>query len=122
MKSLLTAIFFVFSFTLLNAQNLNTAICNSKESLVKGVETGLIEITLPETVKKEEIEKYATYYTNAFVVNFNEKTHVASIKMVENTSLNRRVILRFLAANQVQNVAVEGKSFLMNDFYENFLK
>ena len=122
MKSLLTAIFFVFSFTLLNAQNLNTAICNSKASLVKGVETGLIEITLPETVKKEEIEKYATYYTNAFVVNFNEKTHVASIKMVENTSLNRRVILRFLAANQVQNVAVEGKSFLMNDFYENFLK
>jgi hypothetical protein len=122
MKSLLTAIFFVFSFTLLNAQNLNTAICNSKASLVKGVETGLIEITLPETVKKEEIEKYATYYTNAFVVNFNEKTHVASMKMVENTSLNRRVILRFLAANQVQNVAVEGKSFLMNDFYENFLK
>jgi hypothetical protein len=104
------------------AQDANTAICSKKANLSKGVETGTIEISLPQNVLKENVEKYAGYYKNTFSVDFNEKTHVATIKMIENNSSNRKVIMRFLAANQVQNVIVEDKSFLVNDFYENFLK
>jgi hypothetical protein len=115
-------ILFVCSAILVNAQSTSTAVCSSKANLVKGVESGLIEMGFPETSIKEDIEKYAFYYKNAFTINFDQKLHVATIKMVENTSSNRRVILRFLAANQIQNVVVEGKSFLVNDFYENFLK
>jgi len=122
MKSFLTSLSFLFAITFANAQNLNTAVCDSKTKLVKGVEVGLIEIKLPEAVTKADVDKYAEYYKNAFVVDFNEKTHIANIKMIENTSLNRRIILRFLGANQVHNVTVEGNSFLMNDFYESFLK
>jgi hypothetical protein len=122
MKTFLTFIFISFSTLFLNAQDANTAICNSKSSLVKGIESGIIEITLPQSATKESVDKYAGYYKNAFTVNFDEKSHIVNIKMVENTSSNRRVILRFLTANQVQNVIVEDKSFLISDFYENFLK
>ncbi len=122
MRSFLTILLFVFSLTLVNAQSSSTATCSSKANLVKGVESGLIELTLPETSTKDDVAKYASYYKNAFLVTFDEKSHVAIIKMVENTSSNRRVIVRFLSANQVQNVIVEGKSFILNDFFENFLK
>ena len=122
MKSFLISISFLFAVAFVNAQNSNTAFCDSKSKLIKGIENALIEIKLPEAVTNSEVEKYAEYYKNAFVVSFNEKTHIVNIKMIENNSSNRRVILRFLGANQVHNITVEGNSFLMNDFYETFLK
>jgi hypothetical protein len=122
MKILLSSLFVCLTLTVLNAQNANTAICGTKESLIKGVQSGLIELTLPENISKLDVEKYGSYYKNSFIISFDEKSHLATIKMVENTSNNRRVILRFLSANQIQNVVVEDKSFLVNDFYENFLK
>jgi|688.fasta_scaffold1314191_1 capsule polysaccharide export protein KpsE/RkpR len=122
MKILLSSLFVCLTLTVLNAQNANTAICGTKESLIKGVQSGLIELTLPENISKSDVEKYGSYYKNSFSISFDEKSHLATIKMVENTSNNRRVILRFLSANQIQNVVVEDKSFLVNDFYENFLK
>jgi hypothetical protein len=122
MKSFLFSIFFLVGSFILNAQDANTVICSSKAKLVKGVESGLIEMTFAQTVTKENIEKYASYYKNIFSVSFDDATHVANIKMVENSSANRRVIIRFLSANQVQNVVVDGQSFLVGDFYENFLK
>jgi hypothetical protein len=122
MKILLSSLFVCLTLTVLNAQNANTAIYGTKESLIKGVQSGLIELTLPENISKSDVEKYGSYYKNSFSISFDEKSHLATIKMVENTSNNRRVILRFLSANQIQNVVVEDKSFLVNDFYENFLK
>lgn len=122
MKSFLISISLLFISAFSNAQTANTAFCDSKSKLVKGIEAGLIEIKLPDAVTKSEVDKYAEYYKTAFVVNFNEKTHIANIKMIENNSSNRRIILRFLGANQVHNITVEGSSFLMNDFYETFLK
>jgi hypothetical protein len=122
MKTLLTSIFFVVGSFILNAQDGKTALCSSKATLVKGVSTGIIEIKLHEAITKEDVEKYASYYKNIFTVSFDEKSRLASIKMLQNTSANRMVILRFLGANQVQNVIVEGKLFTLNDFYENYLK
>ena len=42
--------------------------------------------------------------------------------MVTNDSSSRRVIARFLSANQIASVVVENKVFTLNDFFENFLK
>lgn len=122
MKTFLMSIFFVVSTFILNAQDSNKAVCNSKSNLVKGVESGIIEMTLSEAVTRENVEKYAGYYKNIFSVTFDEAKHLITFKMLDNTSSNRRVILRFLSANQVQNVIVEGQLFLIHDFYENFLK
>ncbi len=122
MKSLLMSICFVVTTFFLSAQDANKAFCSSKAKLVKGVESGIIEMTLSDAVTKENIEKNAVYYKNIFSASFDEPTHVVTIKMLDNTSSNRRVVLRFLSANQVQNVIVEGQSYLTHDFYENFLK
>jgi hypothetical protein len=55
-------------------------------------------------------------------VEFNAKNHVATFKMVLNTPDSRRVILRFLSANQIQIVVVDGKSYQLQDFYQKFLE
>lgn len=122
MKSFIVSICFIAASFIANAQEAKTVVCNSRANLISGVESGSIDITFPETISRDEVENYAGYYKNAFTVTFNEKSHVVNFKMVDNTSSNRLIILRYLSANQVQNVIVEGKSFMIYDFYENFLK
>ena len=82
----------------------------------------MIEITLPKSVIKENVEEYGSYYVKILTIGFDEKTHLATFNMVTNDENSRRVILRFLSANQIQSVVVENKVFTLGDFYENFLK
>ena len=122
MKKFFLTLVFLISINFTFGQSSNSASCSSKTTLIEGKEKGIIEIKLPESITKEEVEKYSKYYENAFKVNFDEKSHILVFKMVENNTSNRKVILRFLAANQIQHVIVEEKSYLVTDFYENFLK
>ena len=71
---------------------------------------------------KENIEEYGKYYVKIFTINFDEKSHLATFNMVTNDSNSRRVIARFLSANEIASVVVENKVFTLNDFFENFLK
>ena len=71
---------------------------------------------------KENIEEYGKYYVKMLTINFDEKSHLATFNMVTNDSNSRRVIARFLSANQIASVFVENKVFTLNDFFKNFLK
>lgn len=122
MKKILPIILFFFATCYSFGQQANTASALSGSDILKGKENGLFDLKFPDNIKKEDIEKYAVYYQNTFQTSFDAKTHVATFKMLENTSSNRRVILRFLAANQIQYIIVDGLSFIPNDFYEKFLK
>lgn len=122
MKKTFFSIFMVFCFFCSYGQQANTAFGASSTELLQGKEKGLIELKLPENITKENVEKYATFYKNTFQTNFDEKSHVATFQMLDNTSSNRRVILRFLAANQIQYIVVDGMSFIPSDFYDKFLK
>ena len=122
MKNLILIGFVLFSSLQLNSQVVNSAICKSKSTLEEGKENGKIEITLPESVSKENVEEYGKYYVKMFTINFDEKSHLATFNMVTNDSSSRRVIARFLSANQIASVVVENKVFTLNDFFENFLK
>jgi hypothetical protein len=79
-------------------------------------------VTLPNQLSPEDVATFAKYYEPFFFVDFNSKNHVATFQMVNNTSDSRRVILRFLSANQIQTVLVDGKSYQLQDFYQNFLE
>ena len=57
-----------------------------------------------------------------FTIGFDEKSHLATFNMVTNDENSRRVITRFLSANQIQSVVVENKVFTLGDFFDNFLK
>jgi hypothetical protein len=122
MKNLILTVVILLTLNYSFGQTANIAVCSSKSSLIQGKDKGIFEIKMPDNLSKEDIDKYAQYYVNAFKVSFDATSHVVTINMVENNSSNRRVILRFLSANQIQNVIVEGKTYVVSDFYEVFLK
>jgi hypothetical protein len=65
---------------------------------------------------------YAKFYTNMFTVDFDAKSHVATFHMVSNDANSRRVILRFLSANQIVNVQVAERNYDLGTFFDNFLQ
>ena len=87
-----------------------------------GVANGHIQLTLPNEVSEENVIMYAKFYTNMFTVDFDSKSHVATFHMVSNDTNSRRVILRFLSANQIVAVQVENKSYDLGTFFENYLQ
>jgi hypothetical protein len=122
MKHVLFGIFFLFTGSYSFSQVANTASCSSIKNLKEGVSSGHIEVTLPSQLTPEEVASFAKYYEPFFYLDFNAKNHVATFQMVSNTADARRVIIRFLAANQIQTVTIEGKSYQLQDFYQNFLE
>ena len=87
-----------------------------------GVATGHIQLILPAEVTEENVIMYAKYYTNMFTVDFNAKSHVATFHMLTNDANSRRVILRFLGANQIANVQVADRAYDLGAFFDNFLQ
>jgi len=122
MKHVFFGILFFLTGSISIAQTANTASCPSSKMLKEGVASGKIEVTLPSQLSSEDVANYAKYYEPFFFVDFNSKNHVATFQMVSNTADSRRVILRFLSANQIQTVVVDGKSHQLQDFYQNFLE
>jgi hypothetical protein len=120
-KVLLAAVFFISTFISFGQDN-STATCGTKLALTQEKEAGKIKMKLPASVSEEDVRSYASYYEKMFTIDFNTSTHEIVYNMVVNDANNRRVILRFLSANQIQNVIVEGRVYTANDFYEAFLK
>jgi hypothetical protein len=87
-----------------------------------GVAAGHIKLTLPTEVTEENVIMYAKFYTNMFTVDFDAKYHVATFHMVSNDANSRRVILRFLSANQIVNVQVAERNYDLGTFFDNFLQ
>ena len=58
MKSLLTSLCILLFSSTLTAQTVYSASCKSKANLLSGKESGKIQITLPESVVKENVEDY----------------------------------------------------------------
>jgi hypothetical protein len=121
MKQVLFGILFFLTGSISFAQTANTASCTSVANLKEGVSSGKIEVILPSQLSPEDVASYAKYYEPFVYVDFNSKSHTATFQMVSNTAESRRVILRFLSANQIQTVVVDGKSYQLQDFYQNFL-
>jgi len=99
-----------------------SASAKNKAELQGGVATGHISLTLPAEVTEENVTMYAKYYTNMFTVEFNAQAHVATFHMISNDANSRRVILRFLGANQIVNVQVDDRSYDLGTFFDTFLQ
>lgn len=122
MKHVLFGILLFFTGSISFAQTVNTASCSSSKQLKEGVSSGKIEVILPSHLTPEDVASYAKYYEPFFFVDFNSKNHTATFQMVSNTAESRRVILRFLSANQIQTITVDGRSYQLQDFYQKFLE
>ena len=122
MKKLATSFLFLMLVFLGYSQDIRIASCTSKSTLIEGKNAGKIVLHLPQSITADEVKENAVYYERTFTVTFDEKSHDATFQMLVNDANARRVILRFLAASQIQSVSVEGKTYSASDFYENFLK
>ncbi|MEY3505057.1 MAG: hypothetical protein RL349_1654 [Bacteroidota bacterium] len=99
-----------------------SASATNKAELQNGITSGHIKLVLPAEVSEENVIMYAKYYTNMFTVAFDAKSSTATFHMLSNDANSRRVILRFLGANQIANVQVADRSYDLGSFYDTFLK
>jgi len=120
MKSLMTVFVLFLAMNFSFAQEL--AIVKSKSELTAIKSTGEGSIILPARLTNEMVQANAKYYTHYFSVDFNEKSKEAKFKIVENTERSRAVIVRFLAACDVNEVDVEGTIVKRDDLFVNYLK
>ncbi len=120
MKTIVSTLLIVFAFTFAFGQN--TAFVKAPSDLTSIKETGKGHITLPERLTKEEVQSKAKYYTLYFTVDFDEKSKVATINMVENNERSRAIIVRFLAGCEVQNVTVGNETINRDLVFEKYLK
>lgn len=102
-------------------KTLNASVKNKAE-LQGGVATGHISLMLPAEITQENVVMYAKYYTNMFTVDFDAKTHIATFHMITNDANSRRVILRFLGANQIVNVQVDNRLYDLGTFFDTYLQ
>jgi hypothetical protein len=109
----------ILSFSLFSQ---NAEIKGDEVDLKKNIDSGNIEIIFPESTKASDIEKISEYYVDYFTVDYNPKTNLAKIKMVDNTSRSRRAINRLLLSNNVRIIDFNGVSYSINDFYSKFLE
>lgn len=98
------------------------AVVRSASDLTAIKEKGKGSITLPAKLTKEEVQSKARYYTLYFTVDFDEKSKVATISMVENSERSRAIIVRFLAACEVQTIRVAGEDVNRDQVFEKYLK
>lgn len=118
MKTIFSTLIFVLALSFSYGQ----ASVKSASDLTSIKESGKGYITLPANLTKADVEAKSKYYTLYFTVNFDEKSKVATISMVENSERSRQIIIRFLAACEVQTINVGAESVSRDVLFEKYLK
>lgn len=91
----------------------------AKFNAAKGKGTYVFE--LPAGATAESVKKTASYYTQYFTVNFDEKTKKAELNMVQTDEKAKHVIVRFLVSNNVQAVTMDGKDYTPEEFFKEHI-
>lgn len=118
MKTLFSTLIFIVAIGISFGQ----ASVKSAADLTSIKESGKGQITLPSKLTKADVEAKAKYYTLYFTVDFDEKSKVATINMVDNSERSRAVIVRFLAACEIQTINVGSEAVNRDHLFERYLK
>ena len=124
MKALFFAILMTLGFSVTSvAQEKSTvAMGPTKTEIAAGKQSGNFTFILPEGVNADDVNQSAKYYTHYFTVEYSDKTRAAVLTMANNEEKSRSVIVRFLVANGVQKVSIDGTLVDINDLFEKYLK
>ncbi|NDB34415.1 MAG: hypothetical protein EB023_03515 [Flavobacteriia bacterium] len=101
-------------------QSINTVF--SSEEILKEAKSGHFQWVFHNQTTQEEIANLAKYYTNFFTYTFNNDTKIVDVYPVVDSEDTRRVMLRFLGANQIKEIKVGEVSYELYVFYEKFMK
>lgn len=93
---------------------------DSKEFLTEA-NKGHFQWILPVSLTKAEIEKSASYYESAFIFTYDEKKNSIDVYSLNNTDDDRKIMLRFLGANQIQTIIYNNVNYELYDFYNSYM-
>lgn len=122
MKTLLFCIVVFCSRTIFFSQEYSViANAQPETELVSAKTNGIFKFYFPTSITMDKITSSATYYTDYFTVGYDEPTHSVLVSMINNTSQNRRVIMRFLMTARIQKIKVDNTEMFIQDFYNEYL-
>jgi len=101
-------------------QSINTVF--SSEEMLKEAKSGHFQWVFSAQTTQEEITNLAKYYTTFFTYTFNSDSKIVDVYPVVDSEDTRRVMLRFLGANQIKEIKVGEVSYELYVFYEKFMK
>jgi regulatory protein YycI of two-component signal transduction system YycFG len=117
---ILVALFMVSAYSY--AQQANQVLIQvGKESIKEKINAGSLEVFFNVNKDATEIRTNANYYVSYFKVNYDDKTGRAMITFIDQSQMARKVVERFLIANQITEVIVDGKPMPVQNFMDQFL-
>lgn len=71
----------------------------------------------------DEINKAAVFYTDYFTVTpvASATGHDVTIKLVEDTEMNRRIVMRFFVTMSISSISVNGTDMSLQDFVNEYI-
>ena len=122
MKSFLFSVLFLVITSTYFSQGISiVGKAQTVTELVQSKNNGIYTFYFPETITKDKIETAANYYPTYFSYSINEEENSIKITLLENSSNNRRIIMRFLMSARLQKIKVGDSELLIQDFYDNHL-
>lgn len=109
-------------FAGIKAQNITISSKLNSEEVLRESKLGHFQWVFPENTTAENLEKLAKYYKTNFTYTFNNASKLVDVYPVNDSEDTRRVMLRFLGANQVSGIKVGNETFELWVFYEKFMK
>jgi hypothetical protein len=106
----------------ITAQQYSIKTMYSSEQIVKEAKSGHFQWVFPTQTTQEEITNLAKYYTTSFTYTFNSDSKIVDVYPVVDSEDTRRVMLRFLGANQIKEIKVGEVTYELYVFYEKFMK
>lgn len=121
MRNIFLAIFVAIGFFSFAQQITVISKLNASE-INKEAKTGHFQWVFPAQTTAESIQNTAKYYTTYFTYKYDATTQKVDVFPVTDSDEVRRVMLRFLGANQVNKIMVGEESYELYSFYETFMK
>ena len=121
MRTIFLAIFVTIGLSSI-AQQITVSSKLTASEITKEAKTGHFQWIFPAQTTAEAIQNTAKYYTTSFTYTYDATTQKVDVYPVADSDEVRRIMLRFLGANQVNKIVVDEESYELYSFYEKFMK
>ncbi len=121
MRTIFLAIFMAIGLSGI-AQQITVSSKLTASEITKEAKSGHFQWIFPAQTTAESIQNTAKYYTTSFTYTFDATTQKVDVYPVADSDEVRRIMLRFLGANQVNKIVVGEESYELYSFYEKFMK
>jgi hypothetical protein len=121
MRTIFLAIFMAIGLSGI-AQQITVSSKLTASEITKEAKLGHFQWIFPAQTTAESIQNTAKYYTTSFTYTYDATTQKVDVYPVADSDDVRRIMLRFLGANQVNKIVVGEESYELYSFYEKFMK